>query len=79
MNSKRKHLNYVTRLNTLEKVFGYLNSQKFVSNKIRFLKILEIHDFFFYKIRGILVVFCFTMYTRRKCSKLIKEDGREAP
>ena len=38
--------------------FWMINFQKFASIKIRFLKILKVHEIFFYKIREI-VCFCF--------------------
>ena len=38
------------------KVYRWLNFQKFASIKIRFLKILKIHEIF--------LCFCFTMYTK---------------
>ena len=55
---------FVGPLVTPGKMYGRSNFQKFAYNKIRFLKILKIHNFF-YKIREIFC-FCFTMYTIRE-------------
>ena len=44
---------------------------------VKFLKILKIHEIFCENPR--IILFCFTMYTKRTCPQLIYEDGREAP
>ena len=42
------------------KVYGWSNFQKFASIKIRFLKILKIHEFFFENPRNFFVCYLFT-------------------
>ena len=51
------------------KVYGWSNFQKFASIKIRFLKILKFHEFFFNKIR-IIFCFCLSMYSNEKCLQI---------
>ena len=57
------------------KVYGWSNFQKLVSIKIRFLKILKIHEIFFLKIREI---FCFWFLENKFFTNEIKYR-REAP
>ena len=60
---------------TTGKVYEWSKFQIFVF--IKFLKILKIHKIFV-KIRE-LFLFCFTMYTKRTCSQLIKKMGAKRP
>ena len=66
------------------KVYGWKNFQKFASIKIRFLKILKIHEFFFENPRNFFVCYLFTRRTQLCILFRITfftnkiKDGREA-
>ena len=59
------------------KVYGWSKFQKFVSDKIQYLKILKIHNIF-YKIRKFFVLLLFYNVYKEKMFTIEIEDGREA-
>ena len=63
---------------TLGKVYEWSNFQKYASNKIQFLTILKIHEFFFL-IWEFFILFLFYNVYKEKMFTIEIDDRREAP
>ena len=63
---------------TQGKIFGRSNFKNFASNKIGFLKILKIHEFFLNQSNFFVFVLQYTHY-KEKMFTIEKEDGAKHP